>query len=68
MTDCPKCKLPLARRPAQFYWRGRTFSGLVCFACNALWDDPTDSFEAYVARTSQIVSPLDAYAKPKDET
>lgn len=43
---CPKCGEPMERRPAMFYWRGTYFHGLV--HCNALWDDPSDSFEEYV--------------------
>lgn len=39
---------PLERRPSMFYWRGRHFHGLVCAACNSLYDDPTDSFEEHV--------------------
>lgn len=41
---CPKCRAPLERRERMFHWRGRSFRGLVCGPCNALWEDPTDSF------------------------
>ena len=34
----------MVRRPGMFYWRGRSFSGLVCEQCKSLWDDPADSF------------------------
>jgi len=45
---CPKCSTVLERRQNQFHWRGRFFHGLVCVPCNALWDDPEDSFHTYV--------------------
>ena len=45
---CKKCGTALERRPNMFYWRGQFFHGLVCPPCNALWDDPTDSFEQHV--------------------
>jgi hypothetical protein len=34
----------LTRRPNCFYWRGRSFSGLVDEKANALYDDPEDCF------------------------
>ena len=46
--NCKKCGAALERRANMFYWRGRFFHGLVCTPCNALWDDPTDSFEQHV--------------------
>ena len=46
-TKCDKGH-PLDRRPAMFFWRGRYFHGLVCPVCNALYDDPEDSFEEHV--------------------
>jgi hypothetical protein len=49
---CPKCGTPLEIRAAQFYWRGRYFTGLVCKPCNALFDNPRDSFFAHVKTTS----------------
>lgn len=48
VSICKKCGTALERRPNMFYWRGRFFHGLVCTPCNALWDDPTDSFEQHV--------------------
>ena len=48
MSICKKCGTTLERRPSMFYWRGQFFHGLVCVPCNALWDDPTDSFEKHV--------------------
>lgn len=34
---CPKCGKPCERREAQFHFRGESWSGDVCPACNALW-------------------------------
>lgn len=45
---CKKCGDTMERRPNMFHWRDRFFHGLVCVPCNALWDDPTDSFEQHV--------------------
>lgn len=45
---CPSCGLAMERRAGMFYWRGQSFSGLVCAPCNSLWDDPEDSFEKHV--------------------
>ncbi|HSX22904.1 MAG TPA: hypothetical protein VLE97_09045 [Gaiellaceae bacterium] len=50
---CPKCGGPFERREDMFHWRGRFFHGLVCVPCNALWDDPSDSFEAHVAASAR---------------
>jgi ribosomal protein L40E len=50
---CRKCGSVLERRPSMFYWRGRFFHGLVCVPCNALWDDPTDSFERHVSEQAR---------------
>jgi len=47
-AKCPKCRGNMERRGGQFYWRGCFFSGLVCPSCNALYDDPTDSFQSHV--------------------
>ena len=41
---CPKCKTVMERRNHMFFWRGTFFNGLVCVPCNALYDDPSDSF------------------------
>lgn len=35
-----------------FYWRGIYFSGLVCEKCNALYNNPADSFMDHVAQSS----------------
>lgn len=45
---CPKCARPLVVMQGMFFWRGKSFSGLVCKPCNALWDNPSDSFEKHV--------------------
>ncbi len=45
---CPKCGERRVVREGMFHWRGTTFSGLVCEKCNALWNNPDDSFEAAV--------------------
>ena len=50
---CTKCGTAMERRPNMFYWRGRFFHGLVCVPCNALWDDPTDSFEQHVSNQAR---------------
>ena len=55
MSDCKKCGIPLVVKPGMFHWRGRFFSGLVCEPCNALWDNPDDSFHAYVAQDQKEV-------------
>jgi len=31
-----------------FHWRGKDFHGQVCEGCNALWDDPEESFHIHV--------------------
>ena len=53
---CDKCGGTLERRPNMFYWRGCFFHGLVCVPCNALWDDPTDSFEQHVSEQARAVA------------
>lgn len=50
---CPKCSSLLVRKPNMFHWRGTFYHGLVCEPCNALWDDPTDSFMSGVAATAK---------------
>ncbi len=45
---CPKCKTKMIIREGMFNWRGNTFSGLVCEKCNALYNNPKDSFETYL--------------------
>ena len=52
-TICKKCGTSMERRPNMFHWRGRFFHGLVCVPCNALWDDPTDSFEKHVSNQAR---------------
>jgi len=48
---CPKCGNGVARREKMFathdvgYWHG-----LYCESCNALWDDPDNSFLLAVAK------------------
>jgi hypothetical protein len=49
---CPKCERPRQLKPNMFYWRGRHFAGLVCEACNSLWEDPADPFVAQVVDAS----------------
>jgi hypothetical protein len=34
---CAGCNHPLEERPAMYHWRGRSFPGLVCPLCTALW-------------------------------
>lgn len=60
---CPKCGERCVVRQGMFYFRGAHFSGLVCEKCNALWDNPDDSFEAYVieyAKQHPVIDPFDA--------
>lgn len=52
----------LERLPAQFWWRGRTFSGLVDVATHALYDDPADSFAEHVGMPSSLAKGLIALA------
>ena len=51
--QCKKCTGKLVVKENMFYWRGRYFTGLVCETCNALWDNPEDSFEDYVRETDK---------------
>ena len=44
VSKCPKCHDPLVVRQSMFNFRGKSYSGLVCQRCNALWDNPDDSF------------------------
>ena len=42
---CPKCGETLARREGMFYLAELGgWPGLYCKSCNALWDDPDNSF------------------------
>lgn len=52
-STCAKYGSVRGRRPAMVYWRGRFFHGLVCVPCNALWDDPSDSFEQHVSEQAR---------------
>lgn len=60
----------LARLPAMFHWRGRYFSGLVS-GNKALYDDPEDSFCAYLGIESSLdkglifKTPADSLAEMK---
>jgi hypothetical protein len=35
-------------RSGMFYYRGQSFSGLLCVDCNALYINPEDSFKDYL--------------------
>ena len=48
-----KCGKAFEVRANMFYWRGRYFTGLVCGDCNSLWNNPSDSFYAYVKQTAE---------------
>lgn len=45
---CPKCSNEMVIKSNMFHWRGRYFTGCVCEKCNALYDNPEDSFHKYV--------------------
>jgi DNA-directed RNA polymerase subunit M/transcription elongation factor TFIIS len=47
-NNCPKCNNKMIVKDAMFFWRGKYLSGLVCETCNALYDNPNDSFMDYV--------------------
>lgn len=50
MTDKVKpCCEDAKVRQGMFYWRGTTFSGIVCERHNALFDNPEDSFMKHVS-------------------
>lgn len=34
---CPRCKRPLERRAAMFYWRGDYRDEAFCKPCNSMW-------------------------------
>ncbi len=53
---CPKCGERRVVRENMFRWRGTSFSGLVCEACNGLWDNPDDSFEAHVVADAKATA------------
>jgi hypothetical protein len=51
---CRRCAAPVEQREGMFYFRGRSFPGLYCAACRALYPFPTDNIfdaarEAYRA-------------------
>lgn len=50
MTEqrCKTCDSKLVVKENMFFYRGRFFTGLVCEPCNALYDNPEDSFWEYV--------------------
>jgi len=51
---CPSCSGPLEVRPGVFFSRRvGSMGGLVCPPCNALWDDPGNSFLAAHAKAEQ---------------
>lgn len=42
---CPKCKEPIGLKSNMFYSpRVGYMAGYLCEPCNALWDDPDNSF------------------------
>jgi hypothetical protein len=49
-----KCGTEMESRNDMFYYRGRYFPGLVCVKCNALYDDPSDSFHLYVGLPHEL--------------
>lgn len=46
--ECRNCLHECELAADMFYWRGRHFSGYVCWACNALYRNPDDDMFAYV--------------------
>ena len=48
MTKCKKCNKQMEVRSGMFYYRGQSFSGLLCVDCNALYINPEDSFKDYL--------------------
>jgi hypothetical protein len=55
---CPSCSGPLERKPGMFA-SSKTghMDGLVCESCNALWDDPGNSFLEAHAKATKESSP-----------
>jgi ssDNA-binding Zn-finger/Zn-ribbon topoisomerase 1 len=45
---CPRCGARLVARVDLFAYRGKTFVGCYCGACNAGWDNADDSMFDYV--------------------
>lgn len=48
MKECPKCNKEMKVQQGMFHYRGTSMSGLVCVYCNALYDNPEDSFKEYL--------------------
>ena len=46
-SDC--CE-ELVSKDNMFYFRGKYMAGLVCKKCNALYDNPDNSFLEYVSK------------------
>lgn len=44
MKTHKKCGNNFVIKPNMFFWHDQYFSGLVCEHCNALFDNPEDSF------------------------
>ena len=61
---CKRCEDKLIVEKNMFYWRGRLFTGLVCLSCDALYDNPEDSFESCVCEGSQRPRDWKPYGKP----
>jgi len=53
MKNCKKCGDVLKIRNEMFHYGIRSFTGLVCQGCKALWDNPDDSFFDYL-KTMEI--------------
>lgn len=49
---CPKCGNEMILKDNMFHWRGKWMSGLVCEKCNALYDNPKESFMEYAKNHS----------------
>ena len=47
-SPCPKCQSEMILKENMFFWREKYLSGLVCEKCNALYDNPKESFIEYV--------------------
>lgn len=51
---CPVCKkegvlCEMEVKPQMFFWRGRSFTGLICpNHPKNLWDNPDDSFAKFI--------------------
>ena len=43
-----ECGSKLIIKEGMFHWRGKCFSGLFCEQCNALFNNPADSFESHI--------------------